>query len=138
MKRENAGHLDQGAGARAAIIRADEANRIEDFRVVMRAEKENRLLFAARRKIRHEIDEAYFSARRVRVNACGATFHPDFQLLCDVSARFFECFRAGRARPEINQRLDMSQSVLPGKFLPRLPRGLGRFLCACAATIETR
>ena len=50
MKRKNARHLDQGTSARAAIIRADEANRIKDFRIVMRAQKENWLLFAAERE----------------------------------------------------------------------------------------
>ena len=42
-----------------------------------------------------------------------------FELFCDVDARFLERVRSRGTGAEVNQSLDMLQCILAGKFLPR-------------------
>ncbi len=125
---EHPSQLNERAAARAAVIRTDEANRIEGFRVVMGADEIEFLALRLVRPARDQVNELNRSARSLG----GEGLVDDLptgclQLLVNVSARLFDRVRFRRARTEIDQRLHMRERFFAGKFLPRFPVRDGRF-----------
>jgi hypothetical protein len=90
----------------------------------VRAKKKLRcLLFFAGPKARNQIHKCHFPARSL-VGKFRARYGPTggFQLFDDIKARFFQRFRAGGARAEINQMLDVGKRFLAGKIFPKRRR----------------
>ena len=80
----------------------------------MGAQQKRRRCAPMRGKSCNEIDESYLAPRRV-IRECLPCYLPPDQpkLVLDVIPGFFDRFRPGRTRPEVNQALDMSQSFSP-------------------------
>ena len=128
---EHPSQLNQRAAARAAVIRANKLNRIEGFRVVMRANEIELFALWLVGPARDQVDEMNRSARGLGVE--GLVNHLPascLQLLMNVSARLFNRLRFRRARAESDQRPDMGERSFAGKFPPRF-RICARRFAAC-------
>ena len=76
-----------------------------------------------------QIDETDRAARRLGGEALLANFPAGFrEVLPDVGLRFFVRLGGRRARPEIDQRLDMRERFFAGELEPRLTVSLTRRL----------
>ena len=70
---------------------------------------------------RNEIHETDLAARRL-VRECLPCYLPTRkpELILDIVSGFFDGTRSRRARPEINEPLDVSENFLARKFFPNL------------------
>src|SRR5437867_12298641 len=100
----------------------------------MRTQQKRRRGSSLSGESRNEIHETDLAARRV-VRECLPCYLPTRkpELILDVILAFFDGTRPRRARPEINEPLDMNQSFLAGKFFPNL-----RLLCTRRLGAESR
>ena len=115
---EHAGHLEQHAGIRAAIVCSDECHIVESLGVEVRKEQERRRAFFAAEG-GDQIHELHFPSRRVIAEALSFHFPAGkLELLCQVSSRFFDRLTPGRARAEIDHGLHVSERFFAGKFFP--------------------
>src|SRR4030095_16484320 len=111
---------DECAAARAAVVRADEANRVEGFRVVMRANKKQLLALRLGKAARDEVKEADGAARGL--GGEGLIYYLPagrLQLVVKIVTRFLDRGRSRRGRSEIDQRLDVGERFFAGKLFPR-------------------
>src|SRR5207248_2851226 len=131
---------EQGAGARAAVIRPDETRRIECLGVVVRADQEG-WLAPFRRKDGDKIYKLDFAARRFIGKNLALHFPSGrFELRRQKFSRLLDRFRSGWSRTEVHHRLDMGQRSVAGKispdFSPRVDLQLGLRAIAGAKKIE--
>src|SRR5207245_11727208 len=75
------------------------------------------------RKLGNQIYELDLASRSV-VTECLTRYLPAraTKLILNVISGFFESLRSSRARPEINEPLNMSKAFLAGEFLPSVRR----------------
>jgi hypothetical protein len=113
--------FQEQACARAAVVSSHELYGIKRFGVVMRAQQEQGPLISLAAKLGNQINELDLASRGV-VRERLACYVPvrTAELLLDVLPGFFNRFRSGRARPEVDQLLNMRESFLTGKFFPNL------------------
>ena len=141
---QDARELEQGAGARAAVIRPDKAGRVECLGVVVRTDEKRRLAFF-RRKGGDKIYKLDFAARCF-VGKNLAFHFPSgrFELGRQKLSRLLNCFCSRRPRTEVHYRLDVSERFLAGKIFPdfflraSLRLGVGAVACGEKTEQSTR
>src|SRR4029077_2777613 len=111
--------FQEQACARAAVVSSYELYSIKRFRVVMRAQQKQGRRVSLAVKLGNQIHERDLSPRGV-VGECVGFYLParTVELVLDIVPGFFDSLGSRRARPEIDQLLNMRESFHTRNLLP--------------------